>query len=259
MELWYRHEGSILARGQVDKVNSKPRNINSQSFNEAIACAVEFGDVDHITEDFYDPEDFYEEDSVVPCVISESSTGTLNDNKRRSQPSVEDEGAKRFKSTHPAGADACRHSERGTYQLETNTESSSSEQEPCFTNTFFCEHGCFPTAHGCNGCIFEARERVGAGISNRYDVGTVFGGRMAVVWTNSANQKRVDVIQTGLFSWVCHTLEACYPDDRLTLQALAFNTNLFWSAVHLYSQTGSSGSSRIDALLSNPLTQSLKM
>jgi hypothetical protein len=73
---------------------------------------------------------------------------------------------------------------------------------------------------------------------------------MAVVWTNTiTGATHVDLVKISCQESVHTSIEVCYSGDRFNLRTLAYNTNVFWSAIFLLLETGSSGHTQLDESL----------
>jgi hypothetical protein len=73
---------------------------------------------------------------------------------------------------------------------------------------------------------------------------------MALAWTNTATgANHVDLVTISCQESVHTRIEVCYSGDRFNLGNLAFNTNVFWSAIFLFLETGSSGHTQLDESL----------
>jgi hypothetical protein len=80
---------------------------------------------------------------------------------------------------------------------------------------------------------------------------------MAVVWTNTALSpydhvwtNQVDLVTISCQESVYTSIDVCYSGDRFNLMNLAYNTTVFWSAIFLFLETGSSGHLKLDESLS---------
>lgn len=122
--------------------------------------------------------------------------------------------------------------------------------KPGMQSHFVCQHGEFPPGSTCECCVGEAEQRAIAAFSGRFDFGHEVNGQMAVVWANSALcSKSIDLITTDSHEHVRTVIDVCYSGARYSFRNIAFNTNLFWSAVFLFLETGTSGHERLDESL----------
>ena len=95
-------------------------------------------------------------------------------------------------------------------------------------------------------CLFRTATKF-CSVLSRFDFGHEVNGQMAVVWSNSAlRSKAIELITTAGHDHVRTMVDVCYSGARYSVRNIAFNTNLFWSAVYLFFETGTSGHERLD-------------
>jgi len=118
---------------------------------------------------------------------------------------------------------------------------------PGLKSHFVCQHGGYPPGTTCDECEHEAEQRVVAAFSGGFEFGHEVNGQMAVVWTNTATgANHVDLVTISCQKRVQTSIDVFYSGDRFNLLNLAYNTTLFWSAIFLFLDSGSSGHSNLD-------------
>jgi len=125
------------------------------------------------------------------------------------------------------------------------------EPRPGFNSHFVCQHGGYPPGTTCDECEQEAEQRAIAAFSGRFEFGDECNGQRAVVWANTdTGDNYIDLVTISCQESVHTSIEVCYSGDRFNIRHLAYNTTVFWSAIFLFLETGSSGHTPLDESLS---------